>query len=106
VKDILTVELRKLETEISLKQDAVKSKSDPETTGQSLKSSTTQTRVPTVDVKNYGMTVIITLKMYWNYLISEYYYHKNLLKSITFLLNISNLNKAEYKLCVGSCIPY
>ncbi|XP_060558475.1 calcyclin-binding protein-like [Ruditapes philippinarum] len=54
VKDILTVELRKLETEISLKQDAVKSNSDPETTGQSLKSSTTQTRVPTVDVKNYA----------------------------------------------------
>lgn len=54
VKDILTVELRKIETEISLKQDAVKSNSAPETTGQSVKSSTTQTRVPTVDVKNYA----------------------------------------------------
>lgn len=52
VKDILVIELRKLETEISLKQDALKSTETTQPAGQMEKSSAP--RISTVDIKNYG----------------------------------------------------
>ncbi|XP_045201450.2 calcyclin-binding protein-like [Mercenaria mercenaria] len=54
VKDILTIELRKLETEISLKEDAAKQSEMSQSTPQPVKPSVSQTRIPTVDIKNYA----------------------------------------------------
>ena len=55
VKDILTIELRKIETEISLKEDAEKIQNETsQSKQQPSKTTISNTRIPTVDVKNYG----------------------------------------------------
>ena len=61
MKDILTVELRKLETEISLKEDAAKQSSSSENSVQPVKPPTSQSRIPTIDVKNYGTYIYIMI---------------------------------------------
>lgn len=55
VKDLLTVELRKIQTEITFKEEKMKaSAAGEETVSQPQKPTIAQPRVPTVDVKNYG----------------------------------------------------
>lgn len=55
VKDILTVELRKIETEITHQEQALKQQAaSGDGTPQPPKLVSTQPRIPTVDVKNYG----------------------------------------------------
>jgi hypothetical protein len=65
-----------------------------------------QFTVSQTPLTHHHIHIHLCLKIYYAHLSVIYFYYRNLLKSIKFLLNMSYLNKNTYIQCLRICVPY
>ena len=76
VKDFLTIELRKVETEIILKQEKGKGENPQEQSEQIVKpvtvTKTATSHTPTAEIRTYGIVVMLTRPCYLDPLVPDF----------------------------------